>query len=100
MDIEEKTPLCYKISCRIHQNKLNGLSKGNKEEMIDLKNYLRKTLNPSQCRRVKQLQGQVSFLYEAYIGRKALRLLFTINDDTHKIFLMDIDERTRLFRNL
>lgn len=96
MDIKEKNQL-YTIICKLSEKDIKGLSLSNKREILFVKNYLSTSLTPTKCKRVKQLRSSVSNFYERYIGDKALRLTFTINEDTHKLFIEEINTRTRAF---
>jgi mRNA-degrading endonuclease RelE of RelBE toxin-antitoxin system len=96
LDTDEVNQVHYTIKCNIPENRLKGF-KNHISEITNLKTYLSKALNPSECKRVKQLQKPISYLFEAHIGHQGLRLTFTINDDTHKIFIEDINTRTRAF---
>jgi mRNA-degrading endonuclease RelE of RelBE toxin-antitoxin system len=97
LDINQKEDI-YRIDCNITHDKIKGLNRNNRSEIINLKDYLRKSSYPSQCRRVKKLRHPRFILYMAYIGNKAMRLTFTINDNSRTIVISDITTRTMAFK--
>lgn len=96
LDTNETNQIHYTIKCNIPEKNLKAF-KNHKKEITNLKTYLSEALNPSECKRVKQLQKPISHLFEAYIGHQGARITFSINEDSHKIFIQGINTRTKAF---
>lgn len=97
-EYDTNVPTHFKIINEIPQQDLKGKNPIIIQEIQRLKEYLCKSLKPSECKRVKQLRAPLSHLYYAYIGEKGLRLTFTINLNSCKITLKNLKARNLILK--